>query len=85
MGRGDPDRPRRTDDKLVCSDRPLDPAERRRVLRFFHFYARCKGGCKDSHFNRASLIVVASVARVNRRFAVATGCSEHLSPHYRGG
>ncbi len=33
----------RTDDKLVCSDRPLDPAERRRVLRFFHFYARCKG------------------------------------------
>ena len=32
-----------TDDKLVCSDRPLDPAERRRVLRFFHFYARCKG------------------------------------------
>ncbi len=32
-----------TDDKLVCSDRPVEPAERRRVLRFFHFYAKCKG------------------------------------------
>ena len=32
-----------TDDKLICSDRPVEPAERRRVLRFFHFYANCKG------------------------------------------
>lgn len=32
-----------SDDKLICSSRPLDPAERRRVLRFFHFYAKCKG------------------------------------------
>lgn len=32
-----------TDDKLVCGDRPPDAAERRSVLRFFHFYARCKG------------------------------------------
>jgi inorganic pyrophosphatase len=32
-----------TDDKLVCSDLPLDAAERGRVFRFFHFYARCKG------------------------------------------
>ena len=32
-----------TDDKLVCSDHPLKPLERRYVLRFFHFYARCKG------------------------------------------
>jgi inorganic pyrophosphatase len=32
-----------TDDKLICSDRPVDAAERRRVLRFFHFYAKCKG------------------------------------------
>jgi inorganic pyrophosphatase len=32
-----------TDDKLVCGDGPLDAAARRRVLRFFHFYARCKG------------------------------------------
>ena len=32
-----------TDDKLICSDRPVEPAERRRVLRFFHFYAKCKG------------------------------------------
>jgi inorganic pyrophosphatase len=32
-----------TDDKLVCSDRPLEPAERRSVLRFFRLYARCKG------------------------------------------
>ena len=32
-----------TDDKLVCSDHPLEPAERRRVLQFFRFYAQCKG------------------------------------------
>jgi inorganic pyrophosphatase len=32
-----------TDDKLICSDRPVGPLERRRVLRFFRFYARCKG------------------------------------------
>lgn len=32
-----------TDDKLICSDRPLDLSERRQVLRFFHFYAKCKG------------------------------------------
>ena len=31
-----------TDDKLICSVRPVDPGERRRVLQFFHFYARCK-------------------------------------------
>ncbi len=33
----------RSDDKLVCNDQPLSPTERRDVLRFFHFYARCKG------------------------------------------
>jgi inorganic pyrophosphatase len=32
-----------SDDKLICSSRPLVPAERRRVLRFFHFYSKCKG------------------------------------------
>ena len=32
-----------TDDKLICSDEPLSPSERRNVLRFFHFYAKCKG------------------------------------------
>jgi inorganic pyrophosphatase len=32
-----------TDHKLICSDNPMDPSVRRRVLRFFHFYARCKG------------------------------------------
>jgi len=32
-----------TDDKLICCDHPLSPLERRKVLRFFHFYARCKG------------------------------------------
>jgi inorganic pyrophosphatase len=32
-----------SDDKLICSERPLDPAARRRVLRFFRFYAKCKG------------------------------------------
>jgi inorganic pyrophosphatase len=31
-----------SDDKLICSARPLTDAERRRVLRFFGFYARCK-------------------------------------------
>jgi inorganic pyrophosphatase len=30
------------DDKLICSDRRPDASQRRRVLRFFHFYARCK-------------------------------------------
>lgn len=32
-----------SDDKLICSDQPLSPSERRKVLRFFRFYARCKG------------------------------------------
>ena len=32
-----------TDDKLICSDHPLDSSECRKVLRFFHFYAMCKG------------------------------------------
>jgi len=31
------------DDKLVCSDRPVAAAMRRRLLLFFHFYAKCKG------------------------------------------
>ena len=31
-----------SDDKLVCSAVPPTPAERQKVLRFFHFYARCK-------------------------------------------
>jgi inorganic pyrophosphatase len=32
-----------TDDKLICSEHPLKPSERRQVLRFFHVYAKCKG------------------------------------------
>jgi inorganic pyrophosphatase len=32
-----------SDDKLVCSDQPLSSAQRQKVLRFFHFYAKCKG------------------------------------------
>ena len=32
-----------SDDKLICSDRPVTATERRNVLRFFHFYAKCKG------------------------------------------
>jgi inorganic pyrophosphatase len=32
-----------TDHKLVCSHAPVSADEQRRVLRFFHFYARCKG------------------------------------------
>ncbi len=32
----------RTDDKLICSAWPPTAAERRAVLRFFRFYARCK-------------------------------------------
>jgi inorganic pyrophosphatase len=31
------------DDKLICSDRPVDPSTRGQLLRFFHFYAKCKG------------------------------------------
>ena len=32
-----------SDDKLVCSTYPLSDAQRRNVLRFFGFYAKCKG------------------------------------------
>ena len=32
-----------SDDKLVCSAHPPTAAECRAVLRFFHFYAKCKG------------------------------------------
>jgi inorganic pyrophosphatase len=32
-----------SDDKLVCSDRAPTESERHNVLRFFRFYARCKG------------------------------------------
>jgi len=31
------------DDKLICSALPLRPRQCRAVLRFFRFYARCKG------------------------------------------
>ena len=31
------------DDKLICSKGPINSSERRRVLRFFHCYAKCKG------------------------------------------
>jgi len=32
-----------SDDKLVCGSEPPSPAEKRDVLQFFGFYARCKG------------------------------------------
>jgi inorganic pyrophosphatase len=32
-----------TDDKLICSAHPVSATERQRLLRFFAFYARCKG------------------------------------------
>jgi len=32
-----------SDDKLICSDRAPSVSERRNVLRFFSFYATCKG------------------------------------------
>ncbi len=32
-----------SDDKLICSARPVSALEQRRVLRFFRFYAVCKG------------------------------------------
>lgn len=32
------------DDKLICSAEPLRAGQRRWTLRFFHFYAFCKGG-----------------------------------------
>lgn len=31
-----------TDDKLICSDHPVEARQRQRILRFFRFYARCK-------------------------------------------
>jgi inorganic pyrophosphatase len=31
------------DDKLVCSSRSSSAEECRELLRFFHFYAKCKG------------------------------------------
>jgi len=31
-----------SDDKLICSELPLDSSTRRNVLHFFHFYAKCK-------------------------------------------
>jgi inorganic pyrophosphatase len=31
------------DDKLICSEEPLSPSQRKQVLRFFQWYARCKG------------------------------------------
>jgi inorganic pyrophosphatase len=32
-----------SDDKLICSDRAPSLSQRRNVLRFFRFYAACKG------------------------------------------
>ena len=32
-----------SDDKLVCGTWPPSDAEKQNVLRFFHFYAKCKG------------------------------------------
>jgi inorganic pyrophosphatase len=32
-----------TDDKVVCSERPLSSGQRQKLLSFFRFYARCKG------------------------------------------
>jgi inorganic pyrophosphatase len=32
-----------TDHKLICSAAPVSPEQRRNLVRFFHFYARCKG------------------------------------------
>ncbi len=32
-----------SDDKLICSSHPPSARERRRLLRFFRFYAKCKG------------------------------------------
>ncbi|MEP6606197.1 MAG: inorganic diphosphatase, partial [Nitrosospira sp.] len=31
------------DDKLICSDDSPDPVQRKQILQFFHFYAKCKG------------------------------------------
>jgi inorganic pyrophosphatase len=31
-----------SDDKLICSAQPITDRQRRRVLRFFRFYAKCK-------------------------------------------
>ena len=34
-----------SDDKLICSDSPVDSKQRDRVLRFFRFYAQMQGAC----------------------------------------
>ena len=31
------------DDKLICSEQPVTPLQRRQILAFFTWYARCKG------------------------------------------
>jgi inorganic pyrophosphatase len=32
-----------TDDKLICSHQPVLPEQRQNLIRFFRFYAKCKG------------------------------------------
>ena len=32
-----------TDHKMICSQQPVSAEQKRSVLRFFHFYAKCKG------------------------------------------
>jgi len=61
------------DDKLICGAAPLTPAQRRRIFRFFRFYAWCKRGlnlCRHRP-GRTALVgwvdPATAIARAHRR------------------
>jgi inorganic pyrophosphatase len=62
-----------SDDKLICSGSPLSAAQRDDVLRFFRFYARCKGllnFCRRRHGRNACdgwIDAAAAMARARPR------------------
>ena len=68
-----------SDDKLVCSDRPLKASERLTVLRFFHFYAKCKGllnlwrGCSGRNACEGWCDAAEALARARPRDATWRG------------
>ena len=55
-----------TDDKLICSHRPLQAEQRRDVLRFFHFYARCKGSSISSGAGQGATLAMDGVTPPKR-------------------
>lgn len=67
------------DDKLICGMAPLTAADRRRIVRFFRFYAACKRGlnlCRRRP-GRTALVgwvdAAAAIARARPRGADWTG------------